>query len=584
MKRRPAAILVADVVGYTRLSELAEEDTHRRLMALRAGVIDPAVVQAAGQVVKNTGDGFIATFADAAPAARCAVALQRALAEATAAEPEALRLSFRMSVHFADVIEDHGDIFGDGVNVAARLQAYAEAGDVVVSEAVFATLDPAERERATDLGELHLRNHTRPVRVFALRADPAAGPARRVGESLAALEARASIAVLPFRLTSDRPGQSYVADGLVDWMVRSLSGFKDLFVISRGSTLAYRRGRTDPISFGRKLGVRYVMDGSVWQHAGRLRVGSELIDSETGAVVIADHYEGALDEMFELQDRIALKLIRTIAPHVRERELRRALRKHPESLTGYDLLLQAVDLLYKMDADSFARARTLLQQAMALDPTYAPPFAYAAWWHVLRVGELGSPDPASDARAAEDRARTAVELDGNDPLGLAIYGHVQAYLLRDPETARRFLDRAIAAGPSVATAWSMSSAAYGFAGSARLAVQHGETGQRLAPADPYTFWHEGILAQAHYLDDSYDQAVAWARSAVAHNPSIRFNLRTLAASLAAAGYGREAAAAAAHLLRVQPTFRLNVYAPRCPFPPPFLERWLGHLRSAGLPE
>jgi tetratricopeptide (TPR) repeat protein len=300
--------------------------------------------------------------------------------------------------------------------------------------------------------------------------------------------------------------------------------------------------------------------------------------------VSADHYDGAADKLFELQDRISLKLVRTVAPHVRERELRRALRKHPESITGYDLLLQALDLLYKMDADSFGRARGLLQQAMALDPSYAPSLTYAAFWHVFRVGEFGSPDPDADGRAAADLASAAIERDGNDALALAIYGHVQAFLLRDTITAQRFLDRAIEAGPSVAMAWTMSSATRGFVGNGRLAVQHGEAGQRLAPADPYTFWHEGILAQAYYVNGDYDQAMSWARSSVAQNRAIRFTLRTLAASAAAAGKRPEAAAAAAHLLRVQPDFRLGTYAPRCPFHQPVLDRWIGHLREAGLPD
>ena len=290
----------------------------------------------------------------------------------------------------------------------------------------------------------------------------------RIGESLSGVEARASIAVLPFRMNSIGSDKNYLADGVVDSIIHSLSSVKDLFVISRGSTLAYGRRRVDPIAVGRKLGVRYVMDGAVWLSKGRVRISTELIANENGAVVSADHYNGTTSELFDLQDRISLKLIRTIAPHVRERELRRALRKHPQSMTGYDLLLQALDLLYKMDADSFARARGLLQQAMALDPVYAPPFTYAALWHVFRVGEFGSPDPDADAQAAADRALAAIERDGNDALALAIYGHVQAYLLRDTVTAQRFLDRAIEAGPSVAMAWTMSSATRGYVGNGPL--------------------------------------------------------------------------------------------------------------------
>ncbi|TNC15167.1 adenylate/guanylate cyclase domain-containing protein [Methylobacterium terricola] len=580
MERCLAAILVADVVGYTRLSEMAEEETHRGLRALHRGIIEPLVGESGGRIVKNTGDGFIASFPQAEAAADCALALQGRLALATEGEPEASRLTFRMGVNLAEVIVEDGDVFGDGVNVAARLQAYAEAGDVIVSEAVFARASAAARARATDLGALPLRNHARPVRVFALRCGEAARP--RAGECAPGAEARATIAVLPFR--TGAPDRLALADGFTDWIVRALSSLRDLFVISRGSTLAYRRRRSDPAAFGRRLGVRYVMDGAIQHHGDTLRVCTALIECGTGAVVSADHHEGRVDEVFALQDTIALRLIRNLAPHVRQRELQRALRKHPASLTSYDLLLQALDQLHTMEADSFGRAGGLLQQAIALDPSYAPPFAYAAWWHVLRVGEMGSPDPEGDARAAAERARAAIARDGDDPLALAIYGHVQAFLLRDFATARHFLDRAIEAGPSVAIAWTMSSAAHGFTGDGRHAVAHGEIGQRLAPRDPYTFWHEGLLAQAHYVAGDYDAALAWASSAVARNRAIRFTLRILAASLAAAGRRPAARTAAAELLRLQPDFRLGAYAPRCPFAAPVLARWLGHLREAGLPD
>ena len=215
---------------------------------------------------------------------------------------------------------------------------------------------------------------------------------------------------------------------------------------------------------------------------------------------------------------------------------------------------------------------------------YAPPYTYAALWYIFRVGEIGSPDPDADALAAADRALAAIERDGNDALALAIYGHVQSFLLRDTSTAVRFLDRAIDVGPSVAMAWSMSSATRGYMANGPLAVAHAERGQRLAPEDRYTFWHEGILAQAHYVNGDYEQAIIWARSAVAHNRAIRFTLRTLTASLMAHGRRAEAEAAARHLLTVQPDFRLGVYAPRCPFVEPILAGWIGRLREAGLPE
>jgi tetratricopeptide (TPR) repeat protein len=340
----------------------------------------------------------------------------------------------------------------------------------------------------------------------------------------------------------------------------------------------------DPRVAGRRLGVRYVLCGGVRRAGGRVRITTELTDTESGAVLGADQYDGSLDELFEMQDRISLKLVKTIAPQVRERELRRALRKHPQSMTAYDLLLQAMDLPYRMDADSFARARGLLQQAIALDPGYAPPYTCTAFWHVLRVGEMGSPDPDANGSAAAQYAAAAIDRNGGDALALAIYGQVQSFLLHDCATALRFLDRAVEVGPSAAMAWTMSSATRGYVGDGRTAVAHAERGLRLSPADPYTFWHEGILANAHYVNGDYEKAVDWARSAVAHNRAIRFTLRTLIASLSALRRTEEAARVAGHLLRVDPGFRLGAYRRRCPFQQPILDAWIGHLSDAGLPD
>ena len=584
LQRQLTAVLAADVAGYTRLIEAAEEETHRQLMRLRDEVINTTIAAYHGRVVKNTGDGFIAIFDTADSAANCAVELQRALVRATVAQPPRLRIAFRMGINFADIIMEKNDVYGEGVNVAARLQAYAEPGDVIVSQAVIDMLRPEVRAAAIDLGELPLRNMRKPVRVYALRPDPAAAAPQRLGEAGADEEARPSIALLPFRTQlGDREADS-VALGAVDAIAHGFSGLRDLFVISRGSTPAFSGGPVDPVAVGRKLGVRYILSGGVVRAHNRLRIDTELTDAHGGTVVYSEHHDGLLGDLFNLQDRIALRLVKIIAPNVLERELRRALRKHPSSMTAYDLLLQALDLLYRMDAESFRTARSLLQQAIAHDPGYAPPYTYTALWYIFRVGEIGSPDPDADAMAAADRALAAIERDANDALALAIYGHVQSFLLHDTSTGAGFLDRAIDVGPSVAMAWSMSSATRGYMGNGPLAVAHAEHGQRLAPAGRYSFWHEGIPAQAHYVNADYEQAVIWARSAVAHNRSIRFTLRTLIASLMAAGRRAEAEAAARKLLVVQPDFRLSIYAPRCPFVTPILRDWLGHLHAAGLPE
>jgi adenylate cyclase len=327
-----------------------------------------------------------------------------------------------------------------------------------------------------------------------------------------------------------------------------------------------------------------VLYGSVQKTSTTLRIGTELSDAESGEVVRSDQYEGDLGDLFALQDRIAISVVRTIAPQVRERELMRALRKHPQNLTAYDLVLQALDLLYRMDYDSFSKARGLLEQAISYDPNYALAYSYVALWYVFRIGEIGSSDPDADAVAGARYAAQGVELGGDDAFALAVYAHAQSFLLHDLDKGREVAARAIAAGPSSAMAWTMASATSGFLGDGPEAVSQGEQGVRLSPLDARSFWHEGLLGQAHYVNGDYEQALEWALSALNRNGLIRFNHRLLIATLDALGRGREAAEAARRFLQMQPDFHVSTYARRCPFRATALEAWLGHLRSAGLPE
>ena len=315
-----------------------------------------------------------------------------------------------------------------------------------------------------------------------------------------------------------------------------------------------------------------------------LRIRTELMDTETGLVIRADQYDGVPNDLFTLQERIAVRVAAAIAPRVHEQELRRARRKPPSSLTVYDVLLEALDNLHHLDAASLARARTLLERAIWLDPGYAPSYSYLAYWHILHVGEGQSEDTDKESRAAARAAALAIEHDANDALALAIYGHVQAFLLHDYSQAVHYLDLALQAGPNCAMAWSMSSLTRGYLNQGAEAVRHAQRGLALSPLDAHLFWPEAILAQAFYVDGQFEEAVATADRLAVRRPDVMFNLRVLIASQVATERMNDAHQMAQRLTQALPSFRLSSYEPHCPFQGDTLKLWIERLRAAGLPD
>ena len=559
-----------------------EDDTHSRVKELRLEIIEPKIASHRGSIVKNTGDGFLATFENVHAATQCSIEMQRALILRNASEPISRQINFRMGINVADVIVEKEDVYGDGVNIAARLQTYAEPGGIVVSERVVDQLGKQSDLVLSDLGDLPLRNLARPVRAYSLR--PAEHKGRPAGEDLPGMEGRPSIVVLPFREQQGKPGEEYFAEGIVDDIIHALSGLKELFVIARGSTLGYRDPTFDVRTIGRELAVRYVMQGSVQRFDGRIRIRTELCNAETGAIIHADQYDGELADLFDLQRRIAARVMTALVPQVRERERLRAMRKHPQNMTAYDLVLQALGPLFQLDYKAFSLAYGLLQRAIAYDPHYGPAYSYAAYWHLLRVGQGWSADPAIDTAAASRNAATAIELDENDALALAIYGHVFTYMKKDFKTAVEWQDRAIEAGPSCAMAWTLSSVTRGFLGQGPTAVLRAERGLQLSPRGPHVVYHEHILSQAHYINGNYDEAVAWGRRAARSNERLTSNLRCLAASLVATDQMEEARSVAKRLLEFDPGMTLTAFAKRTPLQGETRDTFVERLRAAGVPD
>jgi len=585
LTRRELTILAADVVDYSRLTEAAEEATHTRLRAIRVEIIDPCVVSHRGRVIRNTGDGFIATFDSSIDALRCSFEIQREVAANESSEPPDRRIRMRMGLNVGDVIIEPDDIYGTSVNVAARLEQYAPPGGIVVTDALRALVGSRIDVPIDDLGPLRLKNISRPVQAYSLRL-PGVGTVPGVtGQGQAARRAKVpSIAVLPFRTSGDNPEDSYFGDGMVDDIIVSLASIRGLLVISHSSALSYRTGEIDVRKVGQELGVRYVLSGSVRRGSDQIRISSELADVQTNSVIWADRYEGSLGELFDLQDRIATRIVWSVAPHVREAELKRALRKRPESMNAYDLVMQAIDLIYRMQYAEFSRARAMLQKAIELDDSYASAYAYAALWQIHNINQGWANDHEADSHEAARLAAAAVERDPADGFALAILGHAKAVLFRDYAEAKEIFDRALAASPSNAMAWTLSSGAYSYTGEGQQAIERAEKGVRLSPVDTQSFFYWLFLAIAHYVNGTYDEAAIWGRKSMGLNPRLCSNLRFLIGSLVAMGRLDEARYVAQTLLQVQPRFRISTYARWCPLVEDTRAELLERLRVAGVPE
>ena len=516
-----------------------------------------------------------------------ASALQSAVRRLDSVGAADRRIAFRIGLHVGDVVAEQGDLLGDGVNIAARLESIAEPHGVVLSAAAREALGPHFAGQLRDLGEQRLKNIDRPVRAYAVES-----MTRPVGngvEAPAVLAALSlpecpSLAVLPFREAQPDASNAHVADGLVDEIIHALGSVRELFVISRTSTLGFGGGTIDVRLISRELGVRYVLHGTVRRAGNQLRVGTELSDASTGQVIRTDRFDGEIDDIFDLQTRISQRVLRTIAPHVRERELQRSQLKRPENLTSYERVLQARALLERMDAASHARAAPLLRDAIAVDPSYATAHSWLAYWYIFHIGEGRSADPDADARAAAEASRTAMELDRNDARATALHAYVTGYLFRDHGKALVLHERALDISPNMADAWTLGSLTAGFAGDGALAVERARNGLRLSPFGTRLYWHEGALAQAHYINGAYDEAAEWASRAAGRASAAVYNLRTLAASLVALGRVEDAGRIARQLLQQAPNFSLTGYRRRCPFVATVLDPWIERLRAAGLPD
>jgi adenylate cyclase len=579
VERRLAAIFAGDVAGYSRLMGQDEAGTLARLKAHRRELVDRKIAEHKGRIVKTTGDGILIEFPSVVEAVACALAIQRGMSERNTQIPADQRIEFRIGINLGDVIVEEGDIHGDGVNVAARLEALAEPGGICVSRVVRDQVRDKLDLTLDDLGEQSLKNIVRPVRVFGIR--PAGAPAAAVGPALGIPE-KPSIAILPFQNMSGDPEQEYFADGMVEDIVTGLSRIKWLFVIARNSTFAYKGKAIDVKTVGRELGVRYVLEGSVRKAGNQVRVTAQLIDSTNAAHVWAQRYDRALGDIFAVQDELTMSVIGAIEPTLRKAEIERARRKRPDSLDAYDLYLRALPLATTCMPDDADKALPLLEEAIGLEPDYAVAHAMIAFCHEQRYLRGGLQEETR--AAALKHARAAIAAGGDDAPALAVAGFVIGVVEHDFAAALDALDRSIELSPSSAFAHAFSSIIRAWKGDDPGSVAHAEMALRHSPFDPLIWLPYIGLAYTHFFCGRFEQAISAADRALQGNPRFSVPAFLKTAALARLGREAEAAASARRLLELQPGFTIASLVDSAFTSPERLAMLAEALRQAELPE
>jgi TolB-like protein/Tfp pilus assembly protein PilF len=534
-ERKLAAILAADVAGYSRLMGVDEEGTIARLKMHRRELIDPKIAQHQGRVVKVTGDGILIEFPSAVAALRCAVEVQHAMAERNAKEEENRRIEFRVGLHQGDIIVEDGDILGDGVNVAARLEALADPGGICVSQRIHEDAVGKVDAIFEDMGERQLKNIARSVRVYRVRRD---GASARERPTLA-LPDKPSIAVLRFQNMSGDPEQEYFADGMVEEIITALSRIRWLFVIARNSSFAYKGQAVDVKQIGRELGVRYLLEGSVRRAGKRIRITAQLIDAINGAHLWADHFDGPLEDVFELQDSVASSVAGVIEPTLRAAELRQSAQRRTDDLTAYDLYLRARANASSWDKQGLLRALDVLGKALERDPHYAPALAFVAHCHIQLHVNGWSENPERGRQEGVEYARRALRVGGDDPDVLGHVAHVLGYFERDINPAIVLIDRALELNPSFAIGWIWSGWLRLWSGQADLAIEHFERSLRLNPRGrkaPASF----PIGVAHFFARRLDKAAAVLLLSMQENANWAPTYRFLASCYAHMGRLRDA--------------------------------------------
>src|SRR5262245_54429856 len=596
MERKLAAILAADVVGYAALMEADEAGTFDRIRAGRKELFEPEINKHHGRIFKLMGDGLLAEFGSVVDAVECAVTLQRGMAERNVIVPEVNRIEIRIGINLGEVIVEGEDRYGEGVNVAARLQELADPGGICVSGKVSREVEKKLAFGFESIGEQRLKNITEPIACYrvSLQLSPVASGETVLPTSMIRAQApltlpgKPSIVVLPFQNMSSDPEQDYFADGIVEEIITALSRVRWLFVIARNSAFTYKGRAVNVKQVGHELGVRYVVEGSVRKAANRVRIIGQLVDVSNGAHLWADRFEGELANIFELQDQVTASIVGVIAPKLEQAEIVRAKHKPTESLDAYDCYLRGVASLHEIYGGSKEAITEALQQfyrATELDPEFASAFGMAAWCYVLRRNYGWGTDDAREIAETERLAQRAVRFAKEDAVALYTGGFALARVAGYLDDGAALIDRALALDPNLAAAWHLSGWVNIYLGKPEIAIDHMARAMRLNPLDPLMYGMQNGTAAAHFLAGRYNEASEWSERALSGHANYLPALRMAAASNASAGRMEELQKAVARIRQIDPELRVSKLNDVVPFRgSEDFARYVKGLRKAGLPE
>ena len=579
--RRLAAIVAADVAGYSRLMHCDEEATHAKLTALLADGVTPAIAEHGGRIVKNTGDGFLAEFPSAVEAVRAATQFQNRIKDLTIGETEGRRIAFRVGINIGDIIVEPHDIFGDGVNIAARLEGIAEPGGICISSSAYEQVRGKVAVDFTDLGEQSLKNIAQPIRAYAVglnanldRAVPPPSSAPRL-----------SIVVLPFANIGGDPEQDYFVDGVTESLTTDLSRISGAFVIARNTAFTFKGKAVDVKKLGRELNVRYVLEGSVQRGGNRLRVNVQLVEAETGSHLWAERFDKPVADLFGMQDEIVSRLARALDAQLIAAEARRAERSlHPDVM---DLVFQGRAWLNKgLTPDHIVQARRFFEQAMALDPENVEAIFGLAWVDTLTGVMALAADGRARLAAAEATLTKVMSLAPNHARAHAILGVLQMFTKRAAQGIAE-CEQALALEPNYANAHALIGLAKILLGRAEETETHINEALRLSPRDTHAYqWMAwvGLAKMCLHLDT---EAVAWLRRGLDANRNYAVAHFLLAAALALLGELDEARAAVQAGFALDPTFTIRRWGLARSDDPTFLAGWartIEGMRLARVPE